>query len=328
MDTSNTRLPSVGTMRMDCSKTEAGRYGGLMCRYSIVVPTRDRPRLLRRAVDSALKGLAADGEILIIDDRSATPAKVALSGLTDSRIRIVRLSEGQTGVSAARNAGIDHARGDVVFFLDDDDEILPDYCERILANGVTRHDYGFSSYLQVNDLTNRRRSARARFDEGTIPLDAPLGKRLCGFGMGFWIWRHVAVELGPVSEALSTNEDTEYLCRLIQAGKMGWYSALPGVVLHAHDGPGPDVDHLTKRASAYERARCMRALCDLYPDMAVHLGRGYIRHCLKTDVAETAWQFIASQGNWRVRNKLRLFAVTKMIAYRIAGKIQSGHVTN
>ena len=62
----------------------------------------------------------------------------------------------------------------------------------------------------------------------------------------------------------------------------------------------------------------MRAVCDRYPDMALHLGAGYIRHCLKTDAGEDAWRFVALQRDWRVRTRLRLFAATKLIGYRLS----------
>ena len=286
--------------------------------YSIVIPTKDRPTLLRRAVRSALAGTGTDGEVLIVDDHSKTPAADVLQDINDDRLRIIRLAPGRTGVSAARNAGLDQVAGDIVFFLDDDDEIRPDYCQQVLDAASAGHDYGFCNYLEANDRKACTRSTRVRFPHGTIPTDAPLRRQLCGFGMGFWIWRHVALEIGAIDESFSINEDTEYLCRLIQAGKKGWYSAEPGVVVHAHAGTGSDMDHLTQRTSASERARCMRAVCDRYPDMALHLGAGYIRHCLKTDAGEDAWRFVALQRDWRVRTRLRLFAATKLIGYRLS----------
>lgn len=290
---------------------------------TIVIPTRDRPKLLRRAVRSALMGLAGLGEVLVIDDHSTIPAKDVLRMFSDQRLRVVRLPEGQTGVSTARNTGIAQSRGDVVFFLDDDDELLPGYCAHVLQNGARDHDYGFSNYLETRDNRVVRLIKPARFPQGPIPPNASLGPRLCGFGMGFWIRRDVALDMGEVCTDLSINEDTEYLCRLITANRSAWYSTRPGVVLYLRDqAVAGELHHLTQRATAQERARCMGILCNRYPHMAAHLGLGYIRHCLKSGASDEARRFVAAQTDWRRRTRMTLFALTKTVAYRLTGRVR------
>jgi glycosyltransferase involved in cell wall biosynthesis len=281
--------------------------------HSIIIPTKQRQSLLQRAVRSALAAASSDGEVLVIDDHSSVPARISLSDLSDPRLRIVELAQGRTGVSAARNAGLEQARGTVVFFLDDDDEMLPEYCRRTLQDAVGAADYGFSSYRQASDgNTADALPGRIRFAHGPIPKHAPLRKHLCGFGMGFWIHRRIALEMGEIAMDISINEDTDFVCRLINAGKRGWYSAAPGVVLHAHDGNGTDIMQITKRTAPEERARCMRVLCDRFPDMVRHLGASYIRHCVKTGEKTTAWRFVASQPDGRTRRYLQTFLLLKI----------------
>lgn len=89
---------------------------------TIVIPTRDRPHLLPRALDSALGQTLTDIEVIVVDDGSAEP--VAVDG-RDPRVRLVR-NEQPLGVSASRNVGLEHARGRWITFLDDDDELLPE----------------------------------------------------------------------------------------------------------------------------------------------------------------------------------------------------------
>lgn len=142
--------------------------------------------------------------------------------------------------------------------------------------------------------------------------------------MGFWIRREVALEAGPISTDLSINEDTEYLCRLITAGKRGWYSARPGVIVHSHVGAATDIGNITKRTPPEERARCMRILCDRYPHMIGHLGSGYIRHCLKTGALAEAWGFVQQQQDWRVRNRFTLLMASKLVGYWVTGQLKTG----
>lgn len=100
---------------------------------SVVIPTHDRPRFLGRAVASALRQTHSQLEILVIDDGSAAPAVDALGPLTrDPRVRVLRHDVNRGG-SAARNTGIEAARGDYIAFLDDDDWWKPRKIERQLA---------------------------------------------------------------------------------------------------------------------------------------------------------------------------------------------------
>jgi glycosyltransferase involved in cell wall biosynthesis len=103
---------------------------------SVVIPTRDRPRQLARAVQSALAQSAADLEILVVDDASTTPAAEGLAAFGDVRLRVLRHAQ-RRGASAARNTGIAHARGAFVALLDDDDEWLPAKLERQLTRFAT-----------------------------------------------------------------------------------------------------------------------------------------------------------------------------------------------
>lgn len=95
---------------------------------TVVVPTYDRPVLLREAVDSALAQTVEDVEVVVVDDASPTP--VALPD--HPRLRVVRL-ERNGGGAAARNAGLAEARGRWITYLDDDDLLRPAHLEVALA---------------------------------------------------------------------------------------------------------------------------------------------------------------------------------------------------
>ena len=88
---------------------------------SVVIPTRDRPRLLQRALASALRQVGVVAEVVIVDDGGSPPVALAPTG---GRVRVLRKDRSE-GVSAARNAGIAAARGEWVAFLDDDDVWAP-----------------------------------------------------------------------------------------------------------------------------------------------------------------------------------------------------------
>jgi hypothetical protein len=96
-----------------------------MPKVSIVIPTRNRAKLLRRAVGSVLRQTYADWEALIVDDASSDDTGEVVQRICDRRVHY-RRHEVKGGVSAARNTAIAHSTGQYVAFLDDDDEWFPE----------------------------------------------------------------------------------------------------------------------------------------------------------------------------------------------------------
>lgn len=292
--------------------------------YSIVILTKDRPDLLPRAVASACRACDTGGEIVVIDDASERPARLVLENgfdLEAERIRVLRRAESE-GVSVARNLGLAAAQGRVIFFLDDDDALHPDYCARVLAGPALIADYGFSAY-RVIGRNGTVSPKKPRFATGMIPPDAPLAKRLCGTGMGFWIRREVALAAGGFAPELTMNEDTDFVCRLIEQRRKAWYMAEPGVDIHLHDKPG-NTGNITARVKAKDRAWAMRFVCDRHPQWLGHLGRSYLRHCAKAGLKRQAQGFIRDQGNLRLRLELALFFRFKSVASRVSRLMMFG----
>jgi glycosyltransferase involved in cell wall biosynthesis len=91
---------------------------------SVVIPTRNRPDLVRRAVKSALDQTLAPTEVVVVIDGPDVPTQVALRQFNHPAVRIVQLPRSFGGASA-RNAGVAAARGEWIAFLDDDDEWMP-----------------------------------------------------------------------------------------------------------------------------------------------------------------------------------------------------------
>src|SRR5436190_457298 len=88
---------------------------------SVVIPTYNRAALVPRAVASAIANTVSGDEIIVVDDGSTDGTREALAPFAKK----IRLLEGRhAGAGAARNLGIAEARGDLIAFLDSDDEWL------------------------------------------------------------------------------------------------------------------------------------------------------------------------------------------------------------
>lgn len=91
---------------------------------TVVIPTRDRPELLRRALESVLaQDLPADLEVLVVVDGAAPPLDLP-SGTPGRGVRVLT-NDRAPGLAGTRNTGILAAAGDWVAFCDDDDHWLP-----------------------------------------------------------------------------------------------------------------------------------------------------------------------------------------------------------
>jgi glycosyltransferase involved in cell wall biosynthesis len=97
-----------------------------------VIPTRNRPELVCRAVESVLAQTVRDIECIVVIDGPDRSTELALREINDPRLRVLALAE-NVGACEARNTGARAARADWVALLDDDDEWLPHRLERQLA---------------------------------------------------------------------------------------------------------------------------------------------------------------------------------------------------
>ena len=102
-----------------------------MPKISIIVPVYNTEKYISNCIESILKQKEKDFELLLIDDGSKDQSgRICDTYATkDDRIKVIHKKNG--GVSSARNLGIDHAKGEMIFFIDSDDTVGPDYLKNL-----------------------------------------------------------------------------------------------------------------------------------------------------------------------------------------------------
>jgi glycosyltransferase involved in cell wall biosynthesis len=99
-----------------------------MCKFSVLIPTRDRLELLKYAIDSVLNQTYKDWEIIIADNCSAQDIEAYINSISDERIIYAR-SDKPLSVTDNWNVANRMATGDYIIMLGDDDALLPGYFE-------------------------------------------------------------------------------------------------------------------------------------------------------------------------------------------------------
>lgn len=104
---------------------------------SLIIPVHNSSNFVDIIYNNISSQIFTNFEVLIIDDHSRDNTKEALKEkFKNTKFKYRILSSKGNGVSAARNMGIEKSQGKYVAFIDDDDEIVPDYLE-ILHTHVT-----------------------------------------------------------------------------------------------------------------------------------------------------------------------------------------------
>lgn len=180
---------------------------------AVVLPTRDRPESLHRAVASVLTQTATPAEIVVVDDGSDPPCVV-----TDERVRVLR-HDASRGVAESRNAAIAATTSPVLAFLDDDDVWRPHALARLTgaltAAGPAAVGAGGGFTItwpngHVDDYFPRL-AADATLDLLARPVFAP---------SAFVAWREPVVAAGGFPPNIERCEDWALWLQLAQRGEL------------------------------------------------------------------------------------------------------------
>ena len=122
--------------------------------FSVVIPTRDRPRRLRHCLEALAAIRYPDDayEVVVVDDGSRTPLDPVVAPFRD-RMEVRLLRQENAGPAAARNAGVELASHDFMAFTDDDCAPDPDWL-RPLAAELERFPKAMVGGRTVNVLAN------------------------------------------------------------------------------------------------------------------------------------------------------------------------------
>jgi len=203
---------------------------------SIVMPAYNSARHIGRAIESVLRQTYETWELIIVDDGSTDDTSDVVKGFADDRIEYVRTKNG--GASAARNAGLDKARGEVVAFLDSDDVW---YADKLAVQMATfrKSPEVVLTYCNYDRIDGSgRRLESHRFSLAKLPqgrrLDPLLVRSALGPATAIAIRRDTLDACGRFDVELPVSEDWDLWWRVALRGELRYVSrALAAYRVHA-----------------------------------------------------------------------------------------------
>jgi len=102
---------------------EIRKRGYVLAKVSTIIPAYNCERYIKETIESVLSQTYKDIELIIIDDGSTDRTGEIVRSF-ESKVEYIRQSK-NTGPSAARNRGIEKAKGEYIAFLDGDDVWMP-----------------------------------------------------------------------------------------------------------------------------------------------------------------------------------------------------------
>ena len=122
---------------------------------SVIIPTYNRAHLIKRSAQSVLNQTYKNLELIIVDDGSTDNTKEIIDSIKDERI--VYIKQENQGVSAARNTGVEKAKGKYIAFQDSDDVWHLDKLEKqLLAIQKNNADLVFCKLFKFGNLMKRK----------------------------------------------------------------------------------------------------------------------------------------------------------------------------
>ncbi len=210
-----------------------------MPRVSVIIPTYNRAEYIGDTIDSVLRQTFTDFEIIVVDDGSTDNTREIVNGYTDPRIRYIY--QENSGVSTARNNGINSSDSEYIAFLDSDDMYLEDMLEKSVRILDEHPEVGYS-YGQSNIMRDGFGVYRTRISpfhsHSTVVGSVEQVRELLFHSpittCTFTGRRHLIAELGGFHPDLWTCQDYHYFVKLAKRCS-GYYIAEPLAIIRFHD---------------------------------------------------------------------------------------------
>lgn len=191
--------------------------------------------MLKRNIRSVLSQTFVSYEHIIVDDGNDPETDIIVRSFGDERLKLLKHNHPK-GAAGSYNTGIKAAQGEFISFLDDDDEYLPGFLQRMNEQFYTLSDIKFiwTGIERVIDRDNGSEYVTRKILWPSVFNDLEKGiasATSIGNGFGVCLRKNCLDEVGYYDEGLQVGEDTDLLFRLASRYT---FMTIPEVLVRIH----------------------------------------------------------------------------------------------
>lgn len=202
-------------------------------RFSVLVCTYDRPRLLCHALAALIDATVVKPDQVVIVNGGDAETDQVVESFKNRRVDVTLVRTINENLAASRNVGLPYCSGDIIAMTDDDAEVSPDWVTQIKRAHAEYADAGAVGGVVINAEPQSLISRIA--DQVTFPkYSSPKQVRTLP-GVNISYKRQAVERLGPQDETLFRGEDVDYNWRLLQLGYKIYFD--PAIRVRHHHRP-------------------------------------------------------------------------------------------
>lgn len=209
-----------------------------MATFSVIVPVYNAAKTVERCVDSLVRSGGDDLQIILVEDSSKDNSWAVCQHLAEKYETVTALhNEHNSGVSQARNRGLDAATGQFLLFCDSDDYWEESYVATFRAAVESGHDFAICGYVNHDEVASGRTDIVGFEKAETIPLRPNL-KDIQDKTLLQQLWNKVfradiVKEKGVrFDESISIGEDLRFILDYIRLGDVQEVTLIDKALYH------------------------------------------------------------------------------------------------
>ncbi|MFC3880920.1 glycosyltransferase family 2 protein [Algoriphagus namhaensis] len=184
-------------------------------KFSVIIPCFNQGHFLKQTIKSLLDQSFWDWEAIIVDDGSTDNSGKLAEEIVAGESRAQVIHQLNNGLSAARNTGIGHAKGEFLVFLDSDDWLYPEYFKTVNSYLSEDLDILITGYAHWKDGLCLQSVSKPKI---RLSLEDFMSGNY-GPVMTFSVRKNIFDEIGCFDETLKSGEDWDLWIRAMKAGR-------------------------------------------------------------------------------------------------------------
>lgn len=190
---------------------------------SVIVPVYNAEKYIYKCVESICQQSYSNYELILINDGSKDKSLLICKEFSELDSRIVVIDRPNGGASAARNTGLDAAKGDYIVFVDSDDYVSPDYLRNLyLAAKCRNFDIIQCNLQRVKNMDMNNKEVLFR-DQDVVEItkEQALNQRKYKVSVCGKIYRKAIFDSFHFQESIIFEDDASYYIFIDRANKIG-----------------------------------------------------------------------------------------------------------